>query len=225
MVMYAECCSNIHLREQNPHLDTDGFPNYFMSESLLMTANSCYSGVSSFGVSGTNGHCLAYGKNARTSRAFENKNPRFVMLGIIKHAVPEIQQTHEGWEAWENAGMPHRNKPDTEYEVEIADGGKVKWHEVEKPQLRKREGPFYISGTFNNWRMEQMISDDRVDGLYVVEVEIGEEGQESFQIVCDEDPYLAFYPSVQNSTRKTAPIMGPELAPSKEDAWVIRGEP
>jgi len=225
MVMHCECPSNIHLREQNPHLDTDGFPNFFVSEAVLMTANSCYAGVSSFGVSGTNGHCLAYGKNSVTTRAFERKNPKYVMLSLIRSAVPDVIQTHEGWESWENTGMPHCNKPDTEYEIEVVEGGKVLWHEVEKPQLRKREGPFYITGSFNEWKMEQMVSDDSVDGLHVVEVEIGEEGQESFQIVCDEDRDLAFFPDTPGCTRKTASILGPEPAPSREDSWVICGEP
>merc|ERR1712217_83303 len=184
-----------------------------------------YSGVSSFGVSGTNGHCLAYGRNTKTTRAFNNKNPKSVMVERIRNATPIIQQNYGGWETWENSGMPHRNKPEAEYVVEVGDGGTVKWYEVEKPQLRKREGPFYISGSFNNWRMEQMLSDDSVDGLHVVEVEIGEDGEESFQIICDEDWTLAYYPNIKNSTRKTAQILGPEPAPSKEDAWLIRGEP
>jgi len=45
---------NIHLMELNPHLDVDGFPAYFETEAVDTGLNSNYSGVSSFGFSGTN---------------------------------------------------------------------------------------------------------------------------------------------------------------------------
>ncbi|CAJ1380076.1 unnamed protein product [Effrenium voratum] len=75
-VMRCECSPNIHLRERNPHLETEGFPAQFVSEGMVTQYNSCVSGVSSFGFGGTNAHAMAFGQNICTSRDVTRKDFR-----------------------------------------------------------------------------------------------------------------------------------------------------
>ena len=54
MVSRSTSDPNCHLNSLNPHLDVDGFPTCFETESVETRLNSNYAGVSSFGFSGTN---------------------------------------------------------------------------------------------------------------------------------------------------------------------------
>jgi len=224
MCLHSESSPNIHLRELNPHLDYEGFPCFFISEGCTMTADSCYAGVSSFGVSGTNGHCMAYSKNALTSRGLVNQNYNRTMLGKVKDGKPNCLTQGE-YTDWANMGRPSQDEPGTEYQVEALKDGSVVWRPLERQPLRKPEGPFYLKGSFNEWAMEQMSVDGVVIGLHTHELEIGESGEESFQIAYGLDDKMMFYPEETQCTRKTARIQGPEEAPSEEHAWLIRGTP
>ena len=54
MVSRSTSDPNCHLNSLNPHLDVEGFPSSFETESVETRLNSNYAGVSSFGFSGTN---------------------------------------------------------------------------------------------------------------------------------------------------------------------------
>ncbi|CAJ1351095.1 unnamed protein product [Effrenium voratum] len=86
-VMRCECSPNIHLRERNPHLETEGFPAQFVSEGMVTQYNSCVSGVSSFGFGGTNAHAMAFGQNICTSRDVTRKDFRGLMIQRINQAL------------------------------------------------------------------------------------------------------------------------------------------
>jgi len=225
MCMHTECAPNIHLRELNAHLDVDGFPCYFVSEGSTLTADSVYSGVSSFGVSGTNGHCLAYGKNVCSSRGAGQKNIMSLMRQRIVSSPPQVVQCGRGWEEWQSTGRPHNPTPGAMYQVEVTQEGGANWREVESPELRIPGGPFYIQGSFNNWQMDKMYPDENIYGLHVAEVEMGETGEETFQIVYDFNESMVFYPCEQQCKRKSAQMLGPHPAPSKKDAWLIQDHP
>jgi polyketide synthase-associated protein len=225
MLQFNDIAPNIHLRELNPHLEMEGFPCWFLSEGCLMTADRGYAGVSSFGVSGTNGHCLAYGINVMNSRAGRGLNYKSIILDKIEACKPIVHTSHEGWEEWQNFGRPHtEDVPGSEYLVEVLGDGSTTWRQVERPQLRNVEGPFHISGSFNGWRMEEMVAWG-VSGLFACEVEIGDSGTESFQICYNEDKNMTYYPQEKECSNKTATISGPAAAPSKENAWVVTGAP
>nr|AQS99228.1 type I polyketide synthase [Gambierdiscus polynesiensis] len=225
MCMHTECCPNIHGRELNPHLDNEGFPCYFTTEGATMTADSCYAGVSSFGVSGTNGHCLGYSKNTLTSRGTAQQDYNKTMVGKIKDAVPNILTDSKDWKNWVNLGKPHFERPGQEYEVEALRDGSVTWRPLERRALRKSEGPFFIRGSFTSWTMDQMMVDSSVIGLHYFELEMGDTGQETFQIIYNLDENMAFYPAEENCRRKTVPILGPDTPPSNDNAWLIKGTP
>jgi polyketide synthase-associated protein len=225
MLMYNDIAPNIHLRELNPHLEMDGFPCWFISEACLMTADRGFAGVSSFGVSGTNGHCLGYGINVMNSRAGRGLNYKSIILDKIEVAKPLVHTSHEGWEEWQNFGRPHvEEKAGTEYQVEVLEDGSTTWREIERPLLRNLEGPFHITGSFNGWRMEDMVPWG-VAGLFATEVEIGDSGEESFQIAYNENTSMCYYPQETFCASKTATIRGPAAPPSQDNAWVIKGQP
>lgn len=222
---HAESCPNIHLRELNPHMDVYGFPVYFVSEGSTFEADAVYCGVSSFGVSGTNGHSLAYGRNIASSRGRTQLDPKLVMSRKILSSQPKVLR-HDSldWEEWQNLGRPYHD-PGGHYQVEVLKGGEITWRRMERPRLRNPEGPFYLQGSFSNWKMELMEFDAAVEGLHVFEVEIGQSGEETFQVVLNLDAKMVYYPCERRCTRRTANISGPAPAPSREDAWLILGEP
>merc|ERR1719191_1808534 len=54
--------ANSHLKEMNPHLDVNGFPQLFETEMISTNLQSSISGVSSFGFGGTNSRADCYGR-------------------------------------------------------------------------------------------------------------------------------------------------------------------
>merc|ERR1712183_1026818 len=107
------------------------------------------------------------------SRAQRGLNYKGLMLDKIEASKPIVQTSYEGWEAWQNFGRPHiEDTPGSEYQVEVLADGSMTWRQVERPQLRAVEGPFHITGSFNSWRMEEMVAWG-VAGLFAAEVELG----------------------------------------------------
>lgn len=131
-VMKCESSPNLHLRETNPHLDTDGFPAQFISEGLVTSFDSAYTGVSSFGFGGTNAHALAFGKNIMTTRRMDNRDYRSIMLDRILKAAPcDIIKTSNNPEEWESTGKPiSEDAIGKTYQVEMSATGSIVWREV-----------------------------------------------------------------------------------------------
>lgn len=224
MVMHNESCPNVHLAVQNPHLDLDGFPTQILSEALVFENDTAHAGVSSFGYGGTNGHCLAYGKNLCTSRGPAQKDIMSVVAGRIKRGGPPEIQMEGNYEEWWTTGVPHLTVRDNSFfHVEISQVGKVLWREIVEPALPLCHGQFFIQGSFNEWQPENLLASDTLDGLFTCVVTLGKSGAESFQVF-HEDPSWVFFPIERLCTRKSTPITGPMPAPSREDAWLIRGQ-
>mmetsp|Transcript_16377 Transcript_16377/g.46760 ORF Transcript_16377/g.46760 Transcript_16377/m.46760 type:complete len:949 (-) Transcript_16377:148-2994(-) len=228
-VMRAEASPNLHLRETNPHLDSEGFPSYFISEGLCCQYDSAYSGVSSFGFGGTNAHAMAYGKNTTTSRGTGQRDFRVAMREKIASAPPpEIMMHSDDPEDWESNGMPvSEDKIGKTYQVEILEGGKAVWREIVGMAPASTGERFYLSGSFNHFGMDQMVESESIPNLYTLDIELGPMGEAAFHVVCDEDPYMVYYPAAPRCTRKAVPIVGPgPVQGDREEAtWCILAEP
>jgi len=228
-VMRAEASPNLHLREQNPHLDAEGFPAQFITEALVCQYDSAYSGVSSFGFGGTNAHAMAYGKNTITSRGTGQRDFRKAMRDRIATAAPpEITMLGEDPEEWESNGMPiDEDKIGKLYQVEVLEGGKTIWREVVGTPSARRGERFYLSGTFNAWGMQLLEPDAEIPSLHSAEIAIGDMGEELFYIICDEDPDMVYYPTQARCTRKVVPIAGPEpvTGDPEDSSWSIAARP
>mmetsp|Transcript_85783 Transcript_85783/g.199386 ORF Transcript_85783/g.199386 Transcript_85783/m.199386 type:complete len:956 (-) Transcript_85783:192-3059(-) len=228
-VMRAEASPNLHLRECNPHLDSEGFPAQFITEPLPCQYDSAYSGVSSFGFGGTNAHAMAYGKNTITSRGLGQRDFRKAMRDRIASAAPpDILMLGDDPEEWESNGMPiDEDSIGKLYQVEVLEGGKAIWREVVGTQALKRGERFYLSGTFNSWGMDALQQHPEIPSLHSAEITVGMMGEELFYIVCDENPDMVYYPTQPRCTRKVVPIAGPEPVASdpEQSSWCIIADP
>nr|AQS99216.1 type I polyketide synthase [Gambierdiscus polynesiensis] len=225
-VMHSECAPNQHLREQNPHLDIEGWPANLLMEAQPMKADPSYVGVSGFGYGGTNSHALAYGKNMVTSRG---TNQKYMMNAVYKKikaaSVPEVWMDGDNYEEWATSGVPHLlAAPGKTYHIELLAEGKAVWREAALPEISDTVSSFQILGSFSNWDRLPLEPSRDVEGLYTYEVTLGSKGRESFQISVDNDPELVLYPETPSCTRKATPVLGPSQAPSQEYAWVMKGD-
>mmetsp|Transcript_69359 Transcript_69359/g.166294 ORF Transcript_69359/g.166294 Transcript_69359/m.166294 type:complete len:937 (-) Transcript_69359:106-2916(-) len=224
MVMHAEACPNIHLREMNPNMDVEGFPVRMLTEGVWLPSDASYVGVSSFGVSGTNGHCMAYGTNVLSTRGRRLQNTEWVMRRKVREAAPRILQLGESWRDWEVLGRPSPvHNVEAQYQVLLDQKGTAMWHEVEDPPIHPSAGPFLLQGSFNDWGMDELFASSTVEGLFVGEILLGDAGEEVFQIIADYDPDKVFFPDCDRCTGKLSKILGPCPSPSQERAWLVRG--
>merc|ERR1712007_241605 len=68
---------------------------------------------------------------------------------------------------------------------------------------------YYIVGTFNDWQLEMMQSDESKEGVFRFYVTVGENWQEEFQIIVDGDWAKTMYPQVIAAEPGTVNVMGP----------------
>eukprot|EP00811_Abedinium_folium_P013424 NODE_2247_length_2258_cov_14.192867.p1 GENE.NODE_2247_length_2258_cov_14.192867~~NODE_2247_length_2258_cov_14.192867.p1 ORF type:complete len:547 (+),score=146.60 NODE_2247_length_2258_cov_14.192867:516-2156(+) len=61
LLNHSTGCPNVHLRELNPHFDTESFPIHWLTEACDWMLNSGITGVSSFGFGGTNARADVWG--------------------------------------------------------------------------------------------------------------------------------------------------------------------
>mmetsp|Transcript_113956 Transcript_113956/g.302855 ORF Transcript_113956/g.302855 Transcript_113956/m.302855 type:complete len:958 (-) Transcript_113956:111-2984(-) len=225
-VMHSECAPNQHLREQNPHLDIEGWPAHMLSEGLPHIADASYVGVSGFGYGGTNAHALAYGKNMVTSRGEGQKHLMNSIYRKVKAAsVPEIYMEGDSYEDWATTGVPHLcAEPGKKYHIELMPDGKAVWREASGPEISDSISAFYILGSFSSWDPVSLEPSQDIPGLYSYEVTLGNKKQEAFQISVEGDPELILYPEQPDCTRKATPMLGPGAPPSREHSWVIKGD-
>lgn len=225
---HCELSPNVHLRERNPHLDLEGFPNLILSECVTTTHNSSATGVNSFGFGGTNAHAISYGRNTATSRNAVAKDMRPLAMKRIREApAPLLAVLADNPEEWETSGMPLTGGRGVKYQVEFKPSGETLWRELLDLTADRVLGRPYLSGTFNGWEMTEMAEDLSVPDLYTVEVTIGETGQELVQVVVDEDLDQVFYPPAQRCRNRTSKVIGPQAIDEnlqREDAtWCLEG--
>lgn len=221
---HGECCPNVHLRALNPHMDMAGFPASIMSEGNTYRFESSYNGCLSFGFGGTNACAQVWGKNYVTSRAAGTKDAFKTLIDKIQKAPPqEVTITSENWEDWDMDGPGKDVKRSQSWDIAIMSDGTVQY--LERPEEIKDLGTYYyVASSANGWQYDAMEQDDMLEGLYSTTLQIGQSGEETFQIVADEDEDMTFYPAAANCHWKSAEVKGPEKA-SGGKAWCIAGYP
>jgi len=226
MVMHGECGPNQHLRLVNPNLDTEGFPQYLITDGVALQHDTAYIGVSSFGYGGTNAHCQAFGHNALTSRGMSDKFlDKQVARKFFSAAAPLIDMSSSNWEEWKTDGVPHlTGSLDKVYDVELTSTNRAIWREVVEPELCSYEGPYYLTGSFNDWEMLEMQPSEEVPHLFAAKLRLLDDA-ETFQIVLQQDPSLTFFPAEEQCVKRAADVRGPDVQPSKDVAWLIKGKP
>jgi len=221
-----------HFRVLNPNLEQSQFDAVINSENSAFNFTCGNSHISSFGFGGTNAHSMSYGKNVVTSRGIAHRGPSYYRSRMREKLAaappPEIMMLSEDPEDWETNGMPvSEDKIGKVFQVEVQEDGKAIWREVVTPPPDFLGDRFYLSGTFNDWGMDDMAEDVAVPNLHSAEITIGATGEELFHVIANEDPGLAYYPrDTARCTRKVEPIVGPEEVDDKEECcWAIVANP
>jgi len=224
MAMYSECCPNVHLNALNPHLDMSGFPACILTEGAPYRKDTSYNGCLSFGFGGTNACAQVWGKNCLTSKAVGTKDAfKELVAKIQKAPAQEVTITSENWEDWEMDGPGKDLKANQAWDIAIMQDGTVQY--LEKAEEIKDLGSHYfLTSSANGWMHDAMEQDDMLEGLYSTTIQIGPRGEESFQIVADEDEDMVFYPATSNCHWKSTAVKGPDKA-SSDKAWCIAGYP
>jgi hypothetical protein len=198
----------------------EGFPCQMLSEGVTMRDDAAYSGVSSFGFGGTNAHAEAWGKNIFTSRGEVSSEPAQRFLKKLSNAPPpEITMNGEDVEDWETNGLDPRADPSTQWKVYLDDDGAVIWEKDDEVEDYGDE--FFIQGTFNNWTPEPLDRHD-VQGCWAGTITLDAQGEDSFQIVADNDLMKTYHPVVPYCMQKSVPIA---LGKADKDlCWTIKGQ-
>jgi hypothetical protein len=97
------------------------------------------------------------------------------------------------------------------YRIHLRIAGKyrtVEWEKLEEKEGSVPEGTYYICGSWNEWRHEEMFRDDSEVGTHFIEVRLQENGGH-FQILRNEDPSQVIYPE-RYASDHSVPILGPD---------------
>lgn len=230
-VMHSECVPSQHTNLINPNLSLEKFEGQFMSEGLAYGVENCYVGVSGFGYGGTNAHLMAFGsRNTKTKqlKTISNAvdaaaNSDLTFRRIQTAPPPTIEMESDNFEEWTTTGIPHLTSKDGDkFHVELKKGGQAIWRQLVEPDLPAEEPTPFIQGSFNDGGAD-MLDTTEIEGLYTYDVTLGSTGEESFSIILDADPDLCFFPEEKSCTRKSKAIAGPQVPPSPDHAWVIKG--
>merc|ERR1712039_1111291 len=87
----------------------------------------------------------------------------------------------------------------------------------------EEEQTFYtITGNFNEWTDDRM-EDGNVPGLYTAEIEVPQDGVLEFRFLMNGNSDQIICPAVDNCTRRSADIIGPEEGLNNK--WLITANP
>jgi len=100
--------------------------------------------------------------------------------------------------------------------VDSATKGVKVWESIEGPKRHQ----YFITSTFNNWGLDEMDADESAPGVFRYQGQVGEFGEEQFQIVLDEDKSLVYYPDAPDGKPGRCFVKGPDKSHAN-NAWRI----
>ncbi|CAJ1425217.1 unnamed protein product, partial [Effrenium voratum] len=189
LCLYGEGTPNCHLNCLNPHLDMTGFPGIMTTENLTFRTEASFNGVLSFGFGGTNACATVWGVNQMTSRGVgTSKDLYSLFIRKMQDAPPqEVTIVGDDWEAdqrlslvlssvftwqdWEMGGPDKDARFNDVFEVELDPDGVVSYWKKDKQSFDPGSS-YFLTGTFNDWRYDEMEADLNVPGLYFATVRI-----------------------------------------------------
>lgn len=222
---------NVHLRCLNPHLDITGWPTYMISEVSDVAANTALTGVSSFGVSGTNAHaevwamCRLGPNQAGKKKVTMDKLHQFtltcpVTLGPVDHLTGEPAKSNG---RKYHADVLREELADYSISSYAYDGSFRYRREAlgDEDDLVNPEGVrVCITGSWSGWHhIEEM--EVQEDGSYMRTVVLGETRCESFFLCLNDNTDIRIYPAVNNATQRIW-IEGPDRE-GEGKRWIIDG--
>eukprot|EP00747_Dinoflagellata_sp_TGD_P183285 gnl/TRDRNA2_/TRDRNA2_38057_c0_seq1.p1 gnl/TRDRNA2_/TRDRNA2_38057_c0~~gnl/TRDRNA2_/TRDRNA2_38057_c0_seq1.p1 ORF type:complete len:1214 (+),score=207.16 gnl/TRDRNA2_/TRDRNA2_38057_c0_seq1:105-3746(+) len=219
---------NVHLRELNPHLDTNGFPVQFNSELLTSGYAAGNVGVSSFGVGGTNARADVWGKSIGGAKSIKKlakdvveyytvQCPRCLgsMCWLCGVAVPKCVERGKHY-----CSLIRGEFADYDYCSSCYAGDFEYGLPLEDTRKRGADTKVYIVGSWDAY--SQMWPMDRTSpSEFECAVKLGESRCEQFNFVLNRDRSRTIYPVLQKSNANSH-IEGPDDG-SNERRWQING--
>eukprot|EP00404_Azadinium_spinosum_P059164 CAMPEP_0180696670 /NCGR_PEP_ID=MMETSP1038_2-20121128/3102_1 /TAXON_ID=632150 /ORGANISM="Azadinium spinosum, Strain 3D9" /LENGTH=1073 /DNA_ID=CAMNT_0022728163 /DNA_START=6 /DNA_END=3227 /DNA_ORIENTATION=- len=238
ILMCKHGCShpNVHLRCLNAHLETAGFPSYFVSDMIDFMQNSALVGVNSFGASGTNSHAEIFGFVKIGPYAMTAVNPRKlnyitltcpVTMGPIDHvtgeAVPRTSKLDEqGTRVTYQADCIRDELAPYDISSHAYQGGfRYRTDGSHEDEDNLDIGcNVSICGSWTGFtQMEQMEVED--DNSFVATMVLGDTRCESFYLCMNGDPKMRMYPAV-NRASQLIYVQGPDDQ-GEGKRWMIDG--
>mmetsp|Transcript_49295 Transcript_49295/g.154388 ORF Transcript_49295/g.154388 Transcript_49295/m.154388 type:complete len:937 (+) Transcript_49295:67-2877(+) len=221
ILMVIKCVSapTIHLKTLNPHLDHAAFDAVFTTDAGPYKYKQGHAQVSSFGVGGTNGHAIFWGKGPAPVLDFKR-----ILLDKMRKAPTRIVADGDDPSQWEYSGPSFDASPDEQYRVVYVKDPLTGEETFTYEKVLREAEPieFYCTtGSHNDWGEDRMMEGD-VPGLFYQEVDMPDSGELEFRILGDGDPDKAIAPETSTS-RKLEPIVGPSK--DLRTSWLVTAEP
>jgi hypothetical protein len=204
VVLKNKSAATQHTRVLNPHLEHAAFDAIFTSEHTDFKYSQGHCQVSSFGVGGTNGHAIFWGKDLGPRNSIDVKQLFFKKLDNHK---PTLLAAGPNPADWDFSGPDFRSKPGDKYSIiiekdPITGATPIRWEKdsvVDKPEF------YSITGNHNEWSDDRMEEGD-VPHLFFKEVTLPSSGSLEFRFLLEGDARRAWGPIQEVCTRRTAPF-------------------
>jgi len=220
VVIRSKCPPTQHFKTLNPHLDHAMFDAIFCTETNPYLYPQGHCQVSSFGVGGTNGHAIFWGKN----ESLKNVDWTKKFLKKIQDTPAKIIVDGPNPETWDYEGPDYNSEPGDRFTVTVTkefDEEVVTYQKIEEEETEVAEY-YCISGNFNDWEDDRMLQGE-VPGHNYIEVEVPEIGYIDFRFMADGEDHKLMGPEDTECTKKIVPIVGPKK--DVEGFWRAKGAP
>jgi len=220
VVVKTVCAPTIHLKTLNPHLDHASFDAIFCTELNPYKYRQGHCQVSSFGVGGTNGHAIFWGRKVQEVTTDYAK----IFLQRLLSSPPPIIQDGTNPADWDFSGPSYDSQPGDKYRVmlsrdELTGEESFSYERQEDPT---EEVEFYCTtGSHNDWGEDRMMEGD-VPYHFYQEIAVPQSGVIEFRISAEGDQDRAIAPA-ETTSKTTVPVLGP--AKDLRSSWLARGEP
>lgn len=229
ILMHGICPCNIHLKDLNPHIDTNSYPVLFGDESIDLGTSSGYAGVSSFGFGGTNARADLWAKATtgprKTGTLDENKLD-YITVRCVKCMG---WMDHVGSLALPSAPP---KPPSGRFKAfcireeganyDICSKCFKGTHTFGTPPTESSmpKGKIYITGSWDGYSSQELVEQAQ-DGKYHFFPRLGETRMESFYFLLEKNEGFAIFPAIKRAGAEIRTV-GPAIR-EEDHAWLIDG--
>eukprot|EP00413_Alexandrium_margalefii_P011138 CAMPEP_0204541056 /NCGR_PEP_ID=MMETSP0661-20131031/17934_1 /ASSEMBLY_ACC=CAM_ASM_000606 /TAXON_ID=109239 /ORGANISM="Alexandrium margalefi, Strain AMGDE01CS-322" /LENGTH=584 /DNA_ID=CAMNT_0051547727 /DNA_START=77 /DNA_END=1828 /DNA_ORIENTATION=- len=240
-LLNATIATTVHVNILNQHIEHEGFPGIFPTESYDLNRDSNVAGLNSFGFGGTNSRAELWAHAVQGARGdstwfrqIDKRKSRTLSMDHLKQlgSVAVVCPRCAGPMCWlcgatlpavPGQGKHHCSAVREEHasydQCSDCYTGGYKYG-GEQPVLLDAGEALYVTGTWSGWSsMEEMHEEG--DGVYVAEVAMGDTCLEEFRICLGRDDQRSFFP-IATCASSRARIVGP-AKPQPGKNWLIDG--
>jgi len=221
VVIKGVCAPTLHFKTLNPHLDHASFDAIFISEHNPYKFKQGHCQVSSFGVGGTNGHAIFWG------RKFDEVQKDFTKIFLRKmlSSPPPIVQDGSNPADWDFRGLSYDAQPGEKYTVTFFKDdvtGEERFRYERQEDYVEPPEYYCLTGSFNDWGEDRMMETDAPNVFYS-DVNVPEDGSVEFRILAEGDLDKVIAPATTTSKCLGTQVVGP--AKDLRTSWIVKGEP